>query len=528
MEMSAKNMKPSDNFCLKWSNYQAHVLGVLVQLLEAESLVDVTLSTVNGEKLYAHKIVLCAASSYFEEIFSDSSDSHPIVILTDVESNVLRSILDFVYHGELNVQASQLAELLEVASTLQIRGLTEVSDQLPLIAPDITSSNSIHPADASCPPCEEETEISQVAISAEEVVASHCSDDITLIASNNSLNGNENIESQEEQTNSNSNFMQGAQIEDEVCTVSISDSQNQPFIGKNQYKSVGTINREQDRKKRKRREICRKEYSEEQLAAALKDLRSGQLLGDTAIAHNIPRSTLYVRAKAEGIPITVTRQEHSGENVNAAVQAVHEGASLQQAADMYQIPKTVLWRRVKAAGAFTNRVQTRRQSYGPEHWQAAVQALQNGQNLSRVSAQFQIPKTTLFREKVRLVEAGKLPMTGVKKRSQQIQFSKQSQLKEAVAACKEGRMSQAEASITYQVPKTTIWRRLHKTNKKNADENIDSVRSVEITDATVEEQPEGVQGTLQDQAQFTFIEGNNQLPVTYIVEEDFSTAALII
>lgn len=516
--MSEENYQDSDNFCLKWSNYQAHVLGVLVQLLESESLVDVTLSTVDGEKLFAHKIVLCAASSYFEEIFTNSDDSHPIVILTDVESNILRSILDFVYHGELNVQASQLTEVLQVATTLQIRGLTEVSDQLPLLVPP-DSTRLV--TDESCEPCEELVIPQQDITSNEDEVAPHSSEANALTAN---IIENENAESHEEQSNSDCNITQKNLTEDQGLADSMPDSHDENFTGNENYESEATIPEaiipEQDRRKRKRRESCRKEYSEEQLAAALKDLRCGQLLGDTALAHNIPRSTLYVRAKSEGIPITVTRQEHSGENVNAAVQAVNGGASLQQAADMYQIPKTVLWRRVKAAGAFSNRAQSRRQSYGPAHWQAAVQALQDGQNLSRVSAQFQIPKTTLFREKVRLIEAGKLPYPPPpsKKRAPQTQLMKQTQLKAAVAACKEGRMSQAEASITYQVPKTTIWRRLHKGNIQNPDENKDIVRSVEITDATAEEQPGAVAGTLQEHAQFTFIE---------VVEEDFSTASLI-
>lgn len=114
-------------------------------------------------------------------------------------------------------------------------------------------------------------------------------------------------------------------------------------------------NQSQVHGKRKRRESCRKEYrlvsiqnqmswshlkllssyriigpinsfcfcSEEQLATALEALREGHLLGETAAAHNIPRSTLYIRAKAGGVPTRMTRQEHSGENVNAAVQAVN-------------------------------------------------------------------------------------------------------------------------------------------------------------------------------------------------------------
>lgn len=68
MDAIESDVVEPDNFCLKWSDYQAHILSVLVQLLEAESMVDVTLCTSNGCKLHAHKIVLCAASSYFEVV----------------------------------------------------------------------------------------------------------------------------------------------------------------------------------------------------------------------------------------------------------------------------------------------------------------------------------------------------------------------------------------------------------------------------------------------------------------------------
>jgi len=62
--------------------------------------------------------------------------------------------------------------------------------------------------------------------------------------------------------------------------------------------------------------------SEAMLLAALEDLRAGRALVETAATYHIPRSTLYVRARAQGIPLTITRQEHSGERVQAAIQAV--------------------------------------------------------------------------------------------------------------------------------------------------------------------------------------------------------------
>lgn len=58
------------------------------------------------------------------------------------------------------------------------------------------------------------------------------------------------------------------------------------------------------------------------MMAALEDLRAGRTLVETAATYHIPRSTLYVRARAHGITLSITRQEHSGERVQAAVQAV--------------------------------------------------------------------------------------------------------------------------------------------------------------------------------------------------------------
>ena len=58
------------------------------------------------------------------------------------------------------------------------------------------------------------------------------------------------------------------------------------------------------------------------LLAALEDLRAGRTLVETSTNYHVPRSTLYVRARAQGIPLTITRQEHSGEKVQAAIQAV--------------------------------------------------------------------------------------------------------------------------------------------------------------------------------------------------------------
>lgn len=72
----------------------------------------------------------------------------------------------------------------------------------------------------------------------------------------------------------------------------------------------------------------------------------------------------------------------------------------------------------------------------------------------------------MFRDKARLVDQGKLPLSYWKKRKTENEDLKKSRLEEAVAACKGGKMSQAAASMTYRIPKTTIWRRLQQEGKK--------------------------------------------------------------
>ena len=56
-----------------------------------------------------------------------SEDSHPYIILSEMNPEDVRSIVEFVYRGELNVGADRFPSVLKTAEELQIRGLMEVS-----------------------------------------------------------------------------------------------------------------------------------------------------------------------------------------------------------------------------------------------------------------------------------------------------------------------------------------------------------------------------------------------------------------
>ncbi|GBP82060.1 Protein tramtrack, beta isoform [Eumeta japonica] len=140
----------SEHYCLRWNNHQSNLLGVFSQLLQDESLVDVTLACSEGVSIRAHKVVLSACSSYFRSLFVDHPSRHPIVILKDVGVDELRTLVDFMYKGEVNVQYCQLPALLKTAESLQVKGLAEMTT---LSAAGIDTRNVPEPME-ECQPSE--------------------------------------------------------------------------------------------------------------------------------------------------------------------------------------------------------------------------------------------------------------------------------------------------------------------------------------------------------------------------------------
>ncbi|CAG9558588.1 unnamed protein product [Danaus chrysippus] len=121
----------SQQYSLRWNNHQPNFISMFGNLLATKDLVDVTLAA-EGQHLVAHKVVLSACSTYFHSLFVDNPTHHPIVILKDITFNDLRTMVDFMYYGEVNVTEQQLAQVLETAKILKIKGLTEMPDSTSL------------------------------------------------------------------------------------------------------------------------------------------------------------------------------------------------------------------------------------------------------------------------------------------------------------------------------------------------------------------------------------------------------------
>ncbi|XP_047483661.1 protein bric-a-brac 2-like isoform X3 [Penaeus chinensis] len=111
-------------YCLRWNNHRPNLVTVFSELLTSEALVDVTLAT-DGHYIHAHKLVLSACSVYFKDLFRANPCKHPIVILKDIRIDDLKTVIDFIYRGEVNVAQDRLQDVLKTAESLRIKGLAE-------------------------------------------------------------------------------------------------------------------------------------------------------------------------------------------------------------------------------------------------------------------------------------------------------------------------------------------------------------------------------------------------------------------
>jgi len=91
-----------------------------------ETFFDVTLAC-DDAQFRAHKALLAACSQdFFLKILRQSPHEYPYIYLKGVKSDILLSVLNFVYNGEVELSVDQIDSFFEVAEDLSIKGLTEL------------------------------------------------------------------------------------------------------------------------------------------------------------------------------------------------------------------------------------------------------------------------------------------------------------------------------------------------------------------------------------------------------------------
>ena len=84
---------------------------------------DVTLVCEEDQQIEAHRIILTACSPFFSSVLKMNKHSHPLIYMRGLKAKDLVAIVDFIYHGEANINEEDLVGFLALAEELQIEGL---------------------------------------------------------------------------------------------------------------------------------------------------------------------------------------------------------------------------------------------------------------------------------------------------------------------------------------------------------------------------------------------------------------------
>ncbi|KAF4532316.1 hypothetical protein B566_EDAN003619 [Ephemera danica] len=106
-------MVDTQHFCLRWNNYQSSITSAFENLRDDEDFVDVTLAC-EGKSLKAHRV--------------STPCKHPVIVLQDVAFADLHALVEFIYHGEVNVHQRSLTSFLKTAEVLRVSGLTQQAE----------------------------------------------------------------------------------------------------------------------------------------------------------------------------------------------------------------------------------------------------------------------------------------------------------------------------------------------------------------------------------------------------------------
>ena len=114
----------TEKFCLRWNDFETNISTAFRELREDKDFFDVTLAC-EDEQIQAHKVILSACSPFFKTILKKHSHAHPLLYLKGIQYADLVSVLNFMYHGEVNVAQEELNVFLSIAEDLKIKGLTQ-------------------------------------------------------------------------------------------------------------------------------------------------------------------------------------------------------------------------------------------------------------------------------------------------------------------------------------------------------------------------------------------------------------------
>ena len=141
-------MEHGEKFCLRWNEFESNLGSALRDLRDNRDFFDLTLACDDAQEIQVHRVILSACSTFFRNILRRLPHHHPLIYLRGIKLTDLQSLVNFIYHGEVNIAQEDLNSFLILAEDLKIKGLTQASQT----THRMTATTSKPSPSPSCPP----------------------------------------------------------------------------------------------------------------------------------------------------------------------------------------------------------------------------------------------------------------------------------------------------------------------------------------------------------------------------------------
>ena len=123
-------MNTPEKIHLEWKDFKDNITNKLGLLREDIDFADVTLACEDGQQVEAHKVILAASSPLFHNLLKMNKHPHPLIYMRGMKSEDFLALVDFLYHGEVDIDEANLNRFLALADELKLKGLTGVSKDI--------------------------------------------------------------------------------------------------------------------------------------------------------------------------------------------------------------------------------------------------------------------------------------------------------------------------------------------------------------------------------------------------------------
>ena len=120
------NNSDAEKFCLSWSQFVPSMVATLKNLHDNVDSKDVTLISEDGIEVKCHRFILNSTSGFFNKLFVPGRHHQDLIVyLTHINSSDLKSILKFMYLGEVFLEQESLNSFMFAANKLMVKGLSD-------------------------------------------------------------------------------------------------------------------------------------------------------------------------------------------------------------------------------------------------------------------------------------------------------------------------------------------------------------------------------------------------------------------